>query len=1161
MAVRFVIGRAGTGKTHHCLHAITRQIADAPVVGPRLILLVPEQASLQTERALLDMVPGGVVHRAEVLSFKRLAYRILNHIGGPDRETLTTTGKLMLLRLATMRCRDRLTYYRHAERFGGFLEQLAATVSECISEQVSPESLRQDVTAADDPTRVSRLGDIALIYETYLELLSDALVDPTQHLELATQQVKACTWLNNAQIWVDGFAGFTGQERGMLVTLADVVASMDITMLMDRASADGAVDASLDLFSHTRRTLVQLGETFRGVGATIGEPVYLASSKRRFGVDSTLARLEDRLFSGTAIDDTVDASVEIIEADDQRTEVDYAVSRIVDAVQRSSDPLRYRDIAVIVRDITPYRPLLTASLESRGIPFFVDQRRPIARHPLLDWLRCLLELANGDYPSGVIRRLIRTGFVPISSEAADALDNYLLATDLHGAERWNEEEWPIPPRHRVLDESKRPPNPHPMTLVHEARDVIRHKMHEWINAMAGADNMTGLAWSEHLVLAATTWSCGETLDAWATEADERGAFELADLHRQVDASFAELCDTLRVTLGGETLSADMVLGIVESAVRQWTVGLAPSMLDQVLIGSIERSRNPDIKLALVLGFDDRFYPKPLREDTILNQTDRETLRTNGVELGPPRSQHLNDEALLAYIALTRASQHVVISYPRRDESGAEVQPSLFVERIRGILRATAIQHVASPIEHRAGWSILSPLDLALHIANAFRHRPVTSSDDAHLDSRILTNDLYTLAHAHELLGGKLQDACAALDYRNEAALSAESVRKLYRAPYKASVSSLESYAACPFQHYARDSLRLMDREVASLQTVDLGTFHHAILEQFVTGLVEDKTSLQELSVEQIRQQLNECHRTVVGSLPVFAELADKRDAYLSERATRELTGIMTLHQRGARAGKMRPARAELSFGFGDSDALAPLAITTPKNRQLLLRGFIDRVDLSELADYYAASVIDYKRSRQRRLDLSAAFHGTSLQLLAYLLVLQQTGTSLFGRPIVPVGAFFLPIRERYKKIDHPDDIDKAKQRLGDQMPRGLINTEHIGQLESDTDLTKWSPYHQVYRKSDGGFGHLEKSDVADGASFVGMLERTRHLIGAWADKWLDGDIAVSPYRLKNTSPCAFCDFKSVCRYEPRFTPIRRLPSMSRQEILTSVRMSQEPSDE
>ena len=97
MAVTFVLGRAGAGKTRYCLDALLSEL-NGPAENHQLILLVPEQASLQTERALLDHPDVGATTRAEVLSFRRLAYRVLLHAGAGKRTALSATGRVMVLR-------------------------------------------------------------------------------------------------------------------------------------------------------------------------------------------------------------------------------------------------------------------------------------------------------------------------------------------------------------------------------------------------------------------------------------------------------------------------------------------------------------------------------------------------------------------------------------------------------------------------------------------------------------------------------------------------------------------------------------------------------------------------------------------------------------------------------------------------------------------------------------------------------------------------------------------------------------------------------------------------------------------------------------------------------------------------------------------------------
>ncbi len=85
MTVRFVVGRAGAGKTWRCLEAVRATLRENAADGERLLLIVPEQASFQMERALIETPDISGFTRCEVLSFQRLAYRVFSTAGADPR--------------------------------------------------------------------------------------------------------------------------------------------------------------------------------------------------------------------------------------------------------------------------------------------------------------------------------------------------------------------------------------------------------------------------------------------------------------------------------------------------------------------------------------------------------------------------------------------------------------------------------------------------------------------------------------------------------------------------------------------------------------------------------------------------------------------------------------------------------------------------------------------------------------------------------------------------------------------------------------------------------------------------------------------------------------------------------------------------------------------
>jgi ATP-dependent helicase/nuclease subunit B len=275
-----------------------------------------------------------------------------------------------------------------------------------------------------------------------------------------------------------------------------------------------------------------------------------------------------------------------------------------------------------------------------------------------------------------------------------------------------------------------------------------------------------------------------------------------------------------------------------------------------------------------------------------------------------------------------------------------------------------------------------------------------------------------------------------------------------------------------------------------------------------------------------------------------------RDAYLLRRGAPHLSPIVTGQQNVAKAGGFRPRAVEKKFGFANTpDGLPPLEIHTPLGRRALLRGLIDRVDLAEVGDELLGIVVDYKRTRDKRLDLTNVYHGLALQLLGYLLALADRGESLAGRPIIPAGAFYVSLLRKYHPVDHPDDAEEAK---AEAMPRGLLDGGRIDALDAKAPEVGRSSVLSLYRKKDGSLGHVDSTDAAEPEAFDALLAHTRQKMGELADGVIDGDISVSPYRLRTFSPCQWCDMRTICRFEFGDPGMRHLEALKRSGVFEKL---------
>ncbi len=1188
MAVRLIAGRAGSGKTHWCQAQIRDALAGSAVEGPRLVMLVPEQAALQMERGLLSLSPTPALGRCDVLSFRRLAHRILNDTPGTMPTVLTPIGRRMALRHIITKHRKSLREFGKMADRGGAMAALARTIGELLQEDVSPEQLEEAARATTDRHDPcdTRIGDLALLYRAYLDYLGSDRVDPDGVLDLARTRLCDVPWVHDALIWIDGFAGLTQQQVRMITVLAGLSPHVDIGLLLDptrgRAkNPDGPPD-DLSLFARTERTWFTLLRALYEAGIPIDEPVLLdGSPPPRYAAAEPLARLERYLFAGTvprsgsqhhrgignkcgtgvspvepparrrchktgvASSSTNTQSVRLVCTSDRRTEVEAAVSAIVDLVQRSESPLRYRDIAIIVRNLDPYHEILSATLAAHGISFFIDRRRPTYHHPLVHLVRAAMAMhGSGSFDQAVVM-LLKTGLSGFDDDAADALENYVLACGLVSAETWLAP-WTHP---ASPDRPDTPASREATQQAEESRQAFVRVVGDWWPKPADAQqgHPACRTWVKRLYALLERLGVSDRLSAWCDEAEARGDLDEAAEHEHVWTDIIRLLDQLVETLGDERMTGRQFRDVLESGLSEFTLGLVPATLDQVLVGSIERSRHPAIRAAFVLGFGDGQFPARMSEDAILGDDERLRLEQSGIPLGQTHARRLLDERMLAYIALTRPSEYLWISYPENDESGKPLGPTPYWDSIRCVLPDVPMEKVSA--ESPASISMASQLAGSLALQMRSWCGGARPTDSVATD---VWPALYAWARTAGPVVSKVSAAMSALAPPRRAVLSAASTASLWSSPYRTSVTRLERFAQCPFQHFVTHGLSLRERPQHKIDALDLGRLYHTILEQFVNELIETDARLGEMSPGDIARNLSRLCRDVVPQYAQEVRMEPHEQHAAVWRGDHELPPAVTGEKTTTGITQLRPVATEQSFGDMPGDALPSLELKLARGRSVAVRGVIDRVDVVQAGDAALAVVFDYKRRLSRRLQLEEVYHGLALQLLAYLLVIRDHGKRLVGCEVIPGGAFYLPLLGDFKRIEHPDEVEEAALDVFKPFrPRGVVDFDWIDQIEP-TFKVGWSDAFAVYRKKDSLLGHQDSSDAVESGVMPRLIEHVRLKMAELAEDWLSGNIAVIPARLGKQTPCSWCAYRTVCRIEYATRETRVLRKMNRSEVLAEL---------
>jgi ATP-dependent helicase/nuclease subunit B len=1167
MSVRFVVGRSGSGKTRRCLQSIAEELRARPL-GEPIFWILPRQATFQAERDLACYPGLGGYARARVVSFETLGEVVLESTGGPSAGQITRLGRQMILGHLLRRHEAELLHFKSVARQPGLAARLDATFSEIERAGKGAGDLQAVIHEMEESARVDadgvallgKMRDLHRLYEAYGAYLGQERLDPRRRMDQALAAIETCTLLPSATLYVDAFITFSEEEQKALASVAKVCRHLEIMLLMDPHSPllgdPHRLPEELGLFYQTEETYRRLWFAFQEAGVTVQEAVRLEKTER-FQHD-TLKKLEEQWAAGSvapARDE--EGAVRLIEAADRRAEVDAAARTVQDWVRGG---MRLRDIALLCRDLEGYQDLIEASFGEHGIAWFIDRRRTAMHHPLLQLIRALFQIARQDWPNDAAMALLKSGLAGITLEEADEIENYVLMHRIRGKAWASREPWAFVRAMRRGEEE--------VDVTAEERagaqrvDALRRRVVEAVLPFIVAVNQPqrpGVnAMAAALFALLERLGVRRTLGEWMQAAELAQAHELREEHAQVWREVVGLFEQMVDLLGEEPLGLDDFISVLETGLEQFDLALIPPAIDQVLVGQVDRTRTPAVRGVIVLGMNEGEFPRLPREDTILSDRDRRALRERHVHVDPETQRRLLDENLLGYLALTRASEKLCLTRPAADESRRATAPSPFWNRLRQIVPQAPLEVLAREMTH-APQRIGTPRQLVTGLMDWVREGKVGSGQwqAGSEDNPGAWAGVYQWFVGCCGDGGRVdqmrRQAWGALSYRNDAGLSPEVAGLLFPSPLPAGVGQVETFATCPFKHYVRYGLGLRQREVQEVTQQDLSRLYHEILQRLVRELLVQRKDWSQLSAEVTDELIGQYAREVGTALKSELMLSNGRNQYLLGRIEKTLEQVVAHERAAAARGSFRPAFAEVTFGEGGR--LPAYCVTTPAGRELRLHGKIDRVDT--IAQQGTFAILDYKLTGST-LALDRVYHGISLQLLTYLLVLEANGQALAGQNLTPAAAFYLQLLRRLEEVRHPSEaLEPEDPRFELKIkPRGIFDGQYLPALDAELVSGK-SDVVNAHINKDGSFGFRNSSDVSDSEQFAGLLHHVRKTIGKLADRMLAGDIAIAPYRIHRLSPCPQCEFRSVCRFDPAINSYHHLPGMKREEVLEVVRMREE----
>ncbi len=1152
MAVQFITGPAGSGKSTCIMQNIAAFLKQEP--RKRIIVMVPEQATFTYQYELINHYGLSGVLTLEILSFQRLARTVLQETGGLAAQNLDDLGKLLIFRRLLQQNPERFPYLSQSVNRPGYLMKIGDTVQELKRYQISSSRLADTLAMQNLPRTVlsSKLEELSALYSHYDTIMEEQFMDSEDVLNLLLERLEKNTLFSGADIWVDEFYDFTPQEYAILGALMKQAANVYIALPYDNGAVNPGRQAA---FRSPQKTLQRL----RQIAVQAHVPVLPDKTLKpvRWQNTDDLAWLEAQYFS---IDrqqyDREPEHLLLLEGQNRNSEVD-AAARAIRRLCREKG-YRYSDIGIFTRG-DQYDLLLETTLADYDIPYFVDHKEALRQHPLTELLLAAFDIIKNGWNYQSVFRFVKTELLPFEQNLLDVLENYVLQYGIRGSAWYQDKDWHYGGENAVSGEM--------LAILNNLRRQIARPLRSFQETVSQEQTAGGIIVALYKLL--DDFAVPEKLEALCLEAVEHSFLEAAQVHKQIWDKVIQIFDQMNRILQDTPLTADAFAVILHSAFDNLDLGLLPNSLDQVLIGSISHSRSRGLKAVFVLGLNEGIFPAKGSQDGFFNDFEKQALRDMGLELSPDGTEALYEEQFLIYLALSRASEYLSLSYSLSDEDGKALRPSGIVERIKRLYPALNTQSVQWPPDDAADLlDYLSHPVRAMGLLGRHLSRPEPAAQQeiwASLYNWFLRNQTplfeavqYSMMHEEQLQDRTLSST------------------QIYGTPLHVSVSSLEKYRQCPYSYFLRYGLRLKERALYKIEAVDTGSFYHAAIEQFSRYLLDHHISWQSLNAEKVRAIMAMIVDTLAPAMQNEILLSTGRYRYLRHRLQKTLERSALYLMEHGQKGDFVPIALEADFGTAKS-TLPRWEITLSDGSRLTLEGRIDRIEQAKARNTRYLRVVDFKSGTQG-LSLIDIYYGLKIQLLTYLEAAMRYYEQFLpdGEELLPAGVLYYFFRGGMLSADGPMSHDQAEQmHIARMKADGLLVADMHALKLAERDLstggshllpvsllTKAAPYldnPDEFEMVDDPMEFFRKNSqtIVTKEQLNLLLSYTREIIASLGEAIHRGDIAVRPCRIRQFTGCQYCTYQAICQIQTVDfeKAVEELPLLNREEIWTRMEQS------
>jgi len=1069
MSFEIVTGRSKSGKSEY----VYKQISSLVSMGKEVMLIVPEQFSHSAEKNLLKYVDAIKDGSCEVFSFNHLAMITESRLGYADIPRVNAVGKAVTIKniLRT----NEFSFYVNAGRQNGFADMVASSISEFKKYNINPELLKKIASETDDEVLSMKLNDLEKIYSKYEECVSKGFRDGDDMLSVLSGYLEESNIYSEKYVFFDGFSTFVPQEYQVIKAMCSKCRSVTVALTYDKAESNSTL-------------FMPAFETFKTLKSLVGENFKHTHLSNTYYTSTELKFLEKKLYSFSSEAYTGSSKdIKVFSLQNPLNESENCARNILKLVRENQ--YRFKDIGVVCSDIEAYQRHLENAFEDCGIDYFIDNKNDILNHHLISFFLGILEVYINEYDYSSIFAYLKTSFVNAEPGSIALLEKFILKSNIRRRGWLDDERW------NALLEANFPGDDKTQSSLNFIRDkyiVPLAVMHEKIKGRNTVKHNASVLYEfiESIKMPAV-------IAEYIKMFSDIGEFRLSKEYEKIWDIIVQTLDEITNIAGDIKVNVTEFYDLLLTGFTQHKVGYIPVSSDTVTVGNTERTRFDRIKVLFVLGVNEGLFPLVPKAEGVLGDADKYSMKKCNVEFSTTTEISAYYSQYASYSTFTMPTEKLYVSYSKSDNNFKTLRKSYLIDRICKLFNVSEMSEKSIPgIDMLTGKKSVRE-GLSKNVAAFCMGQSI--DDFWYYVYKLLCKDGFC---------DKL--TCFMNSNNLFTNISDKNAKELSGLLSYTSVSKIERYMACKYAYFMDYVLKIDNPKDKVVDALDIGNVTHGILELLCKEYGKTREDFVNAKDSDVLASIDKHLDNYLSEIFKGTDEISFRDSYTLKRLRDSVFLCFNSIKYQFADSRFEPMGYEIEFN--NDSPVGPIEIYTKEGEKVTLTGKIDRADIYTTDNCSYIRVIDYKTgSKSFRLD--DILYGLSVQLMVYLNKLVESNEKYtYG------GAFYFPVTDVIIKRDEKTSEADVTKDINEKLA-----------------LKGVAPYDEKVIEAYDSFMADQLSNPRSKhlypAGFEIIHKYLKNKISDICSEMLRCDFEIKPYKKGNFTPCEYCNYKSVCRFD------------------------------